>query len=618
MRALSVVVAVLGLGAGAALYVVGSRPGPAFDAAPLVAEVDNRLREVAAGLHARTLTLAEIPILASAVSTDEATVRNLTQDELAFRPRAGETITIAQVAEDGGKVPKGTTTVLLRLPDGAPAASVKRPGTRIAVVNGQLMLVEVVNVQPRERAAELHGALGLSWQVDLSAFQSKLSAQKIQAVLETEDGSLSLGPTMPLDGAIAVTQPLTSEPGRGAKLVLQTPPPVVDRTLPIAGGAVAFLGLVIAGLLARRRAPEPAPERDLAGGTGVQPAVNTTSLGMGGSSVAVAAVAKSATLSSSGEPGLRQVGRYTIIRPLGQGGMAEVFLARSSGEAGFEKLVALKVLHRQLASQPIVVEHFLDEARLASRLTHPNVVQIIDLGKADDEYFIAMEYIEGADLERLLELAERRGAPVPLPVALTIVRRICDGLHSAHTAVDSDGKPLDLVHRDVKAANVFVAKNGVVKVGDFGIAKANLASRVNRTEVGQVKGTAAYMSPEHRIGRPVDRRADLYAVGAIAYELFTGTFINLDLERLAVHGREGWPHLTPMSQLRPELPPELDAIVWKALSYERDDRYADCAEMEAALEEVANRHPPIASDKTVAQWVERELAVTPASQAHTA
>ncbi len=480
--------------------------------------------------------------------------------------------------------------------------AVDRPGTRTVVVDGKLMLVEVVNVQPRERAAELHGALALSWMVDLAALSGKLSSLNVPARIEAEGGTLTLGPTTAAAGAVTVTQPLVSEPGRGAKLVLQTPPPVVDRTLPIAGGGVALIGLLLAGFLARRRAPAE-PEKDL--GTGNTPAIM-------GSSVAVAAVGKSAVLSSTGEPGLRQVGRYTIIRTIGQGGMAEVFLARSSGEAGFEKLVALKVLHRQLASQAIVVEHFLDEARLASRLTHPNVVQIIDLGKADDEYFIAMEYIEGADLERLLEIAERRGAPVPLPVALTIVRRICDGLHSAHTAVDSDGKPLDLVHRDVKAANVFVAKNGVVKVGDFGIAKANLASRVNRTEVGQVKGTAAYMSPEHRIGRPVDRRADLYAVGAIAYELFTGTFINLDLERLAVHGREGWPHLTPMTELRPELPPELDAIVWKALSYERDDRYPDCAAMEAALEEVANRYPPIASDKTVAQWVERELATTPA------
>jgi len=612
MKALGVFIAVLGLGVGAALFVVGSRPGPAFESAPLVAELDNRLREVAAGLHARTLTLAEIPILASAVSTDEATVRNLTQDELAFRPRAGETITIAQVAEAGGKAPKGTTTVLLRIPAGAPGVAVDRPGTRTVVVDGKLMLVEVVNVQPRERQAELHGALALSWAVDLAALSSKLSSLNVPAKIEAEGGVLALGPTTPVAGAVAVTQPLTSEPGRGAKLILQTPPPVVSQTLPMAGGAVALVSLVLAGLLFRRKPVAALPDLDPSAGS------STTSLGMGrGTGVSPAAPARSSTLGTSSEPGLRQVGRYTIIRPLGQGGMAEVFLARSSGEAGFEKLVALKVLHKQLASQPIVVEHFLDEARLASRLTHPNVVQIIDLGKADDEYFIAMEYIEGADLERLLETAERRGAPVPLPVALTIVRRICDGLHSAHTAVDADGKPLDLVHRDVKAANVFVAKNGVVKVGDFGIAKANLASRVNRTEVGQVKGTAAYMSPEHRIGRPVDRRADLYAVGAIAYELFTGTFINLDLERLAVHGREGWPHLTPMTQLRPELPPELDAIIWKALSYERDDRYADCAAMEAALEEVANRNPPIASDKTVAQWVERELA-TVSAKAHSA
>jgi serine/threonine-protein kinase len=302
--------------------------------------------------------------------------------------------------------------------------------------------------------------------------------------------------------------------------------------------------------------------------------------------------------------GPRRIGRYTVVRELGVGGMAEVLLARATGEAGFEKLVALKVLQPHMARQPMVVEHFLDEARLASRLVHPNIVQTIDLGRAGAEYFIAMEYVEGSDLERLLAASRAAGAAVPLRVAFTVVARVLDGLHAAHTASSADGKPLGIVHRDVKAANVFVARNGAVKVGDFGIAKANEDARGARTEVGQVKGTAAYMSPEHRTGEAVDARSDLYSAAAVAYEVFTGREINVDLVRLAHLGRAGWPHLELPSKLRPDLPPEVDAVLMRALAYERADRFPSCAALAEALEEIAARSGIGLSDKAVAQWVE--------------
>jgi serine/threonine-protein kinase len=256
----------------------------------------------------------------------------------------------------------------------------------------------------------------------------------------------------------------------------------------------------------------------------------------------------------------------------------------------------------------MVVEHFLDEARLASRLTHPNIVQIDDLGRAGEEYFIAMELVDGADLGRLLEVCRGRGLQVPLRVALAVLRKICDGLHAAHTALGADGKPLELVHRDVKSANVFVAKNGVVKVGDFGIAKAVLPSRVHKTEVGVVKGTAAYMAPEHRLGEEIDRRADLYAVGAIAYEMLSGQPVNLDLVQLLAKGREGWPHLSRLVEVRPDVPAALDAIVFRCLAYDRDERFPDCAALEEALEQVANAAGQVAGEKQVAQWVEQVLA----------
>jgi len=174
---------------------------------------------------------------------------------------------------------------------------------------------------------------------------------------------------------------------------------------------------------------------------------------------------------------------------------AEVFLARSEGEAGFGKLVAFKVLQPLFAAQPMAVDLFLDEARLVSGLDHPNIVQTHDLGRAGDRYFIAMEYVDGTDLARLVERLRQRGERFPLPFALAILCRICDGLHAAHTATGPDGQLLHLVHRDVKSANVFLSRTGAVKIGDFGIAKASHAVRMSRTELGQVKGTPSTMPP---------------------------------------------------------------------------------------------------------------------------
>jgi eukaryotic-like serine/threonine-protein kinase len=298
--------------------------------------------------------------------------------------------------------------------------------------------------------------------------------------------------------------------------------------------------------------------------------------------------------------------RYTIVRSIGAGGMAEVFLARATGEAGFEKLVALKVLHANLARNQKAVDHFLDEARLASRLTHPNIVQITDLGRSGDDYFIAMEYIEGCDLDHLLRTARARGRLVPVAIGLTILRKVCDGLHAAHSASGPDGAPLDLVHRDVKTANVLLSKDGVVKISDFGIAKAS--QQLHVTSIGETKGTAAVMAPEQRIGKSVDRRADVYGVGALGYELLTGAEINLDLAALLHLSPAGWPHLPPASQVRSELPPELDAVLVRALSFEAAGRQASCAELEAELDDIAARHGLLASDKQIAQWVEGELA----------
>jgi serine/threonine-protein kinase len=285
--------------------------------------------------------------------------------------------------------------------------------------------------------------------------------------------------------------------------------------------------------------------------------------------------------------------------------MADVYLAQAKGDGGFEKLVAVKVMHSHLARTQRAVDHFLDEARLAARILHPNVVAIHDLGKIGDDYVIVMEYVDGVDLERLLTAARAGERPVPLAVALGILCRICDGLDAAHRATSTDGEPLGIVHRDVKTANVLVSRQGVVKVVDFGIAKA--AKQVHLTIAGETKGTPSMMAPEQRVGEQVDVRADVYSVAAVGYELITGRGVNLDLAALAHLGVDKWPHLPYPSTLRTDLPAELDEILLQAMAFERDKRPADCAVFEAQCGAVMKAHNLTASDKDIARWVDSEL-----------
>ena len=596
------VVAAVGL-AGAALVVLRAPPpASSVDASALRFAVEGRLRETAAGLHARVATLGELPRLAAAVATDARTVRDLTDEELAFRPRRGETVGIAQIL-GGGKV-----NVLLVLPDGArPPPFTPGDGATAAVTDGALVLSETVRVAPRERAHLLVGAAAASWEVPLADLAAQTTAAGALAWIEGPGGKAHLAATgagarAPAQGR-RIEVALEGRPGRGLRLVVLAPGGGSPARRWTAAALLAVAALLAAVML--RWAARP-------------PVGAAAGAGLSASALPVAPLPAGPASSSDGysrQTG-RRIGRYEVLSLIGTGGIAEVYLARSHGEAGFQKLVALKVLQPAVARQPQLVEDFLDEARLASMLDHPNVVQIIDLGRADDSYYIAMEFVEGGDLARLIEITRRHGRPVPVAVALLILRQVCNGLNAAHTATVKNGaeeRPLEMVHRDVKSANVFVARNGAVKVGDFGIAKATHAVRLRRTEVGQTKGTPGYMAPEQRLGQPVDARADLYGVGAIAYELLSGVEVNLDLAALFQRGTAGWPHLTPLSELRGDVPPELERAIFRALAYERADRFADCAAFEAVLEAIAARHTPGASQRMVATWVESTLAEDAAS-----
>ena len=569
------------------------------DATAAARAVGNILHEKENALAARVAELAGLPRLRPALATDAETVRDLTSEELTFRPRAGEAITIAQRFRDGHSV------ILLAVPEGA-SPEVAAQGAHVSVRAGKVVLFHAAQVAPSERADELAGIVTIGLTVEGRELAPALLASASSARLAIGVDTVDFGATWdPTGERAALAVPLPD--GTSAKLFLAGPGQADAMLL---WGMLAVLALVSVSLSfqASRKKGSRILKRDVSVALpppqGRAPATVAPSPAL--SARDIIGMAPTAVPFGGSSPGEERIGRYAIIRRLGQGGMAEVFLARSEGEAGFGKLVAFKVLQPLFAAQPMAVDLFLDEARLVAGLDHPNIVQTYDLGRAGDRYFIAMEYVDGCDLARLVEMVRQGGERIPLPFALAILCRICDGLHAAHTATGPDGRLLYLVHRDVKSANVFLSRMGTVKIGDFGIAKASHAVRMSRTEFGQVKGTPGTMPPEQRLGMDVDLRADVYGVGAIAYEILSGETVNLDYVALAAQGTEGWPHLPPLSASRAEVPQELDAIVFKALAFAREARFSDCATLEQALRALAAT-VGIADDKEIGAWVRSQL-----------
>jgi len=283
-------------------------------------------------------------------------------------------------------------------------------------------------------------------------------------------------------------------------------------------------------------------------------------------------------------PGDR-LGRYQIVRSIGVGGMAELYVARAKGIEGFEKLVALKRILPELARDSEFIDMFLDEARLAAGLTHPNVVSVYDIGSDDNGYFFAMEYLRGEDVSALLKTAARQGRTMSLGHALAIVTGAAAGLHHAHEACDENGEPLGIVHRDVSPTNIIVTREGGVKVVDFGIAKA--LSRRSKTVTGRIKGKVAYLSPEQCRGEPLDRRSDVFALGIVLFELTTGTRMFGKMDDFAIMHRIASGELDAPSVRRDDYPAELERIVQKALERDPAARYASARELMIDLEAFA-------------------------------
>jgi len=286
-----------------------------------------------------------------------------------------------------------------------------------------------------------------------------------------------------------------------------------------------------------------------------------------------------------GQPAPR-LGRYTLLRSLGAGGMAELFLARADGIEGFAKLVALKRILPHKATSERFVRMLLNEARLVAGLDHPNIAQVHDIGLEHGEYFFAMEYVHGQDLARVLHRAPHH--QLHLENALHIAIGVCAGLHCAHIARDGTGRPLDIVHRDVSPSNVLVSYQGAVKVVDFGVAKA--ATLVSETREGVIKGKYGYMSPEQCLGDPLDRRSDVFAVGILLWEMTVGRRLYMFKGELASLQRIVYVDAPRPSKFDPQYPEQLERIVMRALARDPRQRYQSAEQLQLDLEQFALDH----------------------------
>jgi eukaryotic-like serine/threonine-protein kinase len=308
-----------------------------------------------------------------------------------------------------------------------------------------------------------------------------------------------------------------------------------------------------------------------------------------------------------------RVGRYALGQSIAQGGMATLHLGRLVGSAGFARTVAIKRLHRHLCADPSFVEAFADEARLAARIRHPNVVPTLDVvameptATTPGELLLVMEYVDG---DSLSALARRTKGRIPLPIVIAIVSEMLHGLHSAHEARSEAGEPLEIVHRDVSPQNVLVGADGVARLVDFGIARATRGRRSDTTGDGDLKGKLAYMAPEQIRRERVTRKADIFAAGIVLWELLTGERLfaarseGATLEKILV----GW--VPAPSSVVHDLPRQLDDIALRALDANPESRFATAREMAVALEDALGR----ALGRDVAAWVETTARETLATR----
>ena len=297
--------------------------------------------------------------------------------------------------------------------------------------------------------------------------------------------------------------------------------------------------------------------------------------------------------------------RYTIISKLDSGGMAEVWKGKATSMRGFEKLVAIKRVLSDLAKKENFIKMFLDEARLSLHLNHANVVQTFDLGASDDSYFIVMEWVDGINLKGVIENLKLNGAKMPMEQAVFISIEVCKGLYHAHRRRTPDGEPLHIVHRDVSPPNVLISREGEVKLVDFGLAKA--ATQAFSTDQGMIKGKFSYLSPEAAWGKPVDERADIFAVGAILWEMLAGRklFDGKSNKETVLMVREA--HVPHLSAYSPYVDEELMQLIRRSLAKDPDERYSTAKELAQDLSRYLFKHRLEVSNYDIAELVERTI-----------
>lgn len=319
-------------------------------------------------------------------------------------------------------------------------------------------------------------------------------------------------------------------------------------------------------------------------------------------------------------------GRYTLTRRIGEGGMAEVFLAEVTVAEGLSKRVVIKNIRKELADQPEFTRMFVDEAKIALSLNHANIVQVFDFGQVHGSFYLAMELIEGVDLMRLLHSIRARGEPIPVVIAGYIAHQVAAGLAHAHGRRDDFGAPIGIVHRDISPHNIMLSLAGTVKILDFGIARTAARARLQAeshpvdangrgdradgTEV-TIQGKIAYMSPEQAVGGPLDQRSDIYSLGVVLYELLSGVLVFRHRDRLVALEQVRTRPLPPLRSLAPEVPEELAAVVDRALARDPEDRWDTARALQSALAGFLHRADPVVDDEVLSTFVARYAGPAP-------
>ena len=296
-------------------------------------------------------------------------------------------------------------------------------------------------------------------------------------------------------------------------------------------------------------------------------------------------------------------GQYVLLEKIATGGMAEVWKARMRGVQGFQKIVAIKKILPHLSDNQEFIEMFIDEAKLAAQLTHNNIIHIYDLGHVQNAYYIAMEFVDGHDLKTILKRAADRDQPLGEELALFTASKIAAALDYAHRKRDFEGQEMGLVHRDVSPQNVLISREGDIKLCDFGIAKA--ATKASHTQAGALKGKLQYMSPEQAWGQSIDRRSDIFALGAVLFEMLTRRKLFVGEHEMSILEQVREARIMPPSQLSDEVSPEIDAVVMKALQKDPASRYQTAAEMAKDLESLLYAYRPTPTSADLAIYMHR-------------